>query len=100
MSAFPVTAAESSLSGQSDNPVAPNEVRSAEESSLTAIVGSRSIEPDQDAKLAIQDGNGRAFLVCLEKIGPFLKRGREGERNGEIYGTSAIYAGADYREAA
>lgn len=45
---------------------------------------------------------GKAFagLVCLEKIGPFLKRGREGERNGEIYGTSAIYAGADYREAA
>jgi iron complex outermembrane receptor protein len=39
-------------------------------------------------------------LVCLEKIGPFLKRAREGERNGELYGTSAIYTGADHREAA
>ncbi len=39
-------------------------------------------------------------LVCLEKIGPILKRAREGEGIGEIYGTSAIYAGADHREAA
>lgn len=39
-------------------------------------------------------------LVCLETIGPILERARLGERIGELYGTSAIYAGADYREAA
>lgn len=39
-------------------------------------------------------------LVCLEKIGPILKRAREGMRIGEIYGTSAFYAGANHREAA
>ena len=39
-------------------------------------------------------------VVCLEKIGPILKRARLGMRIGEMYGTSAIYAGADYREAA
>ncbi|MGE0776005.1 MAG: FRG domain-containing protein, partial [Sphingomonadaceae bacterium] len=39
-------------------------------------------------------------LVCLEKIGPILKRARLGERIGEVYGTSAIYAGADHREVA
>ena len=39
-------------------------------------------------------------MVCLEKIGPILKRARLGMRIGEMYGTSAIYAGADYREAA
>ena len=40
------------------------------------------------------------IVVCLEKIGPILKRARLGMRIGEMYGTSAIYAGADYREAA
>lgn len=39
-------------------------------------------------------------LVCLEKIGPILKRALRGLRVGEMYGTSAIYAGADNREAA
>ena len=39
-------------------------------------------------------------LVCLGKTGPILKRALRGMRIGEIYGTSAIYAGADYREAA
>ena len=39
-------------------------------------------------------------LVCLEKIGPILKRAREGRGIGELYGTSAIYTGADQREAA
>ena len=43
---------------------------------------------------------GASGLVCLEKIGPILERAREGIRIGEIYGTSAIYAGADHREAA
>jgi choline dehydrogenase-like flavoprotein len=43
---------------------------------------------------------GCPIVVCLEKIGPILERAREGIRIGEIYGTSAIYAGADHREAA
>lgn len=39
-------------------------------------------------------------MVCLEKLGPILERALRGMRIGELYGTSAIYAGADYREAA
>lgn len=39
-------------------------------------------------------------LVCLEKIGPILKRALRDMGIGEWYGTSAIYTGADHREAA
>ncbi len=39
-------------------------------------------------------------MVCLGKIGPILKRALRGVRIGDWYGTSAIYAGADHREAA
>ena len=41
-----------------------------------------------------------AQVVCLEKIGPILKRARLGMRIGESSGTSTFYAGTDYREAA
>ena len=39
-------------------------------------------------------------VVCLGKTGPILKRALWGMRIGEIYGTSAVYTGADHREAA
>lgn len=39
-------------------------------------------------------------LVCLGKAGPILKRACLGMRIGGMYGTSAIYAGADHCEAA
>jgi hypothetical protein len=63
-------------------------------------------ERTADGYLGVLDNEPNAIaendelLVCLEKIGPILKRARLGMRIGEMYGTSAIYAGADYREAA
>ena len=39
-------------------------------------------------------------MVCLERIGPILKRALRGEGIGGLYGRSAIYAGADHCEVA
>lgn len=39
-------------------------------------------------------------VVCLGKAGPILRGAHSGMRIGGIYGTSAVYTGADHREAA
>ena len=43
---------------------------------------------------------GGRSVVCLGKTGPILKTALLGDGIGEIYGTSAVYPGANHREVA
>jgi len=98
------TALMSAQIAHAQNATAP-QVQAADDSATggrSDIVVTGYRESVQAARNAKRDATNvsDSIMVCLGKTGPILKRACEGERIGEMYGTSAIYAGADHREAA